>query len=317
MPESSLANKSPSSLPTPTTLVGVMSPKDMGLYVMMLAVWGTSWIAMANQIDVVPPLITGLYRFSLAAVVTFVWALVARHPLRFPWRIHLRFMVLGMFIFSSNFVLFYYSASYMASGLMAVVFSTASLINIALAAILFGQRPSRNAIIGALLGFSGIGMIFWPEIEANAGKDGVLIGLGLGLAGTLSFCTGNMLTVANKKLNLPLVSANAWGMFYGSLWLLFLSRILDIPFMMDWSGKYWIAMSWLVIMSSVVAFWGYMTLLNNIGPARAGYLTVLFPLVALALSTIFENYQWTLPGMVGLVAIIAGNVLVMQQRKIA
>nr|WP_321445431.1 EamA family transporter [uncultured Cohaesibacter sp.] len=317
MPESSLANKSPSPLPTPTTLVGVMSPKDMGLYVMMLAVWGTSWIAMANQIDVVPPLITGLYRFSLAALVTFVWALVARHPLRFPWRIHLRFMVLGMFIFSSNFVLFYYSASYMASGLMAVVFSTASLINIALAAILFGQRPSRNAIIGALLGFSGIGMIFWPEIEANAGKDGVLIGLGLGLAGTLSFCTGNMLTVANKKLNLPLVSANAWGMFYGSLWLLFLSRILDIPFMMDWSGKYWIAMSWLVIMSSVVAFWGYMTLLNNIGPARAGYLTVLFPLVALALSTIFENYQWTLPGMVGLVAIIAGNVLVMQHRKAA
>lgn len=315
MSDTSLGNKS--TPPLPPTMITVMSPRDMGLYAMMLAVWGTSWIAMANQVDVVPPLITGVYRFSLAALATFIWALAARHPLRFPWRIHLRFMVLGIFIFSSNFVLFYYSATYMASGLMAVVFSTTSLINTALAAILFGQRPSRNAIVGALLGFCGIGMIFWPEIAANAGKEGILIGLGLGLAGTLSFCTGNMLTVANKKLNLPLVSANAWGMFYGTLWLLFLSQLLDIPFMMDWSGKYWIAMAWLVLMASVVAFWGYMTLLNNIGPARAGYLTVLFPIVALVLSTIFEDYQWTLPGMVGLAAIIAGNVLVMHQKKVA
>ena len=313
MSESSAATETTTSLQSP--MLGAMSLRDMGLYVMMVAVWGTSWIAMANQIDTVPPLITGVYRFTLAALAMFLWAVIGKYPLRFPLKIHLRFMVLGVFIFSSNFVLFYYAANYMASGLMAVVFSMASLINITLAAILFGQRPGRNAIVGALLGFAGIGLIFWPEISASAGKEGILTGLGLGLAGTLCFCTGNMLTVANKKLNLPLISSNAWGMFYGSLWLVLLSQLLDIPYMMDWSGKYWIAMIWLVLMASVIAFWGYMTLLNNIGPARAGYLTVLFPIVALILSTIFENYQWTLPGITGLAAIIAGNVLVMQQKK--
>ncbi|WP_172891510.1 DMT family transporter [Cohaesibacter sp. ES.047] len=291
---------------------GAMSPKDMGLYGMMVVVWGTSWIAMANQLDIVSPLVTGLYRFAISASIMFIGAFIGGYRLRFPPKVHLRIMALGMFMFSSNFVLFYYSASYMASGLMAVIFSLTSLVNIIMSAIFFRQIPTRFGLIGALLGFTGIGLIFWPQIANNAGNEGILIGLALGMAGTLCFSTGNMISVANKKFEVPLISANAWSMFYGTVWLFILSQVLDQPFLIDWSPKYWIAMGWLTIMSSVIAFWGYMTLLSSIGPARAGYLTVLFPIVALVLSTIFEGYQWTLPGLAGLLAIVAGNILVMQ-----
>lgn len=292
-----------------------MSGRDMGLYLAMILIWGTSWIAMASQIAIVPALVTGIYRFIIAAIAMFIWAYVVKAPLRYPLHIHGRFALLGIFIFSSNFVLFYYAAGYMASGLMAVIFSLASLINIALSALFFGQKPGTNAIMGALLGVGGIGLIFWPEISASGGQEGILTGLGLGLAGTLCFCMGNMVTIANKKYDLPLVSANAWGMVYGVLWMTFLALVFDMPFLMDWSVSYWVAMIWLSIVASVVAFWGYMTLLNNIGAARAGYLTVLFPIVALGISTIFEGYQWTLPGLLGLAAILAGNVLVMQTKR--
>ncbi len=292
-----------------------MTSKDMALYGMMVIVWGTSWIAMANQIDIVPPLITGIYRFAISACIMFAWAFIGKYPLKFPLRVHLRIMVLGVFMFSSNFVLFYYAATYMASGLMAVIFSLTSLINIIMSAVIFRQVPNRIGTVGALLGFAGIGLIFWPQIADNAGNDGILIGLAFGMAGTLSFCTGNMISVANKKLEVPLISANAWSMFYGTLWLIILSQILDMPFLFDWSPKYWIAMGWLTVMASVIAFWGYMSLLSSIGPARAGYLTVLFPIVALVLSTIFENYQWSIAGLLGLLAIIAGNILVMQSGK--
>lgn len=298
--------------------IGVMSGKDMGLYLLMIIIWGTSWIAMASQIAIVPALITGIYRFIIAATAMFVWAFATRAPLRYPLHIHGRFALLGIFIFSSNFVLFYYAAGYMASGLMAVIFSLASLINIALSALFFAEKPSVNGILGALLGVGGIGLIFWPEISASGGEENILIGLGLGLglAGTLCFCMGNMVTIANKKYDLPLVSANAWGMVYGVVWMIFLALVFDTPFLMDWSVNYWLAMAWLSIVASVVAFWGYMTLLNNIGAARAGYLTVLFPIVALGISTVFEGYQWTLPGMLGLAAILAGNVLVMQKKRL-
>lgn len=306
---------SAASAPSQSTRFGVMSGKDLGLYGMMVIIWGTSWIAMAQQIAIVPPLVTGVYRFTIAALAMFIWAIVTKQPLRFPFRIHLRLMLLGMLIFSSNFVLFYYAANYMASGLMAVIFSLASLFNIVLSTIIFGTRPTRLGVIGALMGFAGIGLIFWPEIAASSGQDGILIGLGLGMTATLSFCLGNMMATANQKFKLPLISSNAWGMFYGTLWMTFLALVLDQPFLMDWSISYWAAMIWLSIAASVVAFWGYMSLLATIGPARAGYLTVLFPIVALALSTIFEGYQWTMPGLLGLVAILAGNVLVMQGKK--
>lgn len=289
-----------------------ISGKDIGLYVMMIMVWGTSWIAMAHQVAIVPALITGVYRFTLAAAVTFLWAFWGKYPLRFPLQVHLRLALVGVFMFSTNFVMFYFAAGYIASGLMAVIFSLVSLFNIILSALFLGMRPTKLGMVGTVLGLCGIGLIFWPEISANAGDQGVFYGLGFGLGGTLLFCTGNILSVSNKKFDIPLISANCWCLTYGSLWLLFLALVLDVPFVMDWSAEYWIAMAWLVIMASVVAFWGYMTLLSSIGPARAGYLTVLFPIVALLLSTLFEGYQWTLWGLIGLAAIIAGNILVMR-----
>lgn len=298
-----------------TTPIGAMTGQDMVLYAMMVMVWGTSWIAMANQVDIVPPIITGIYRFTLAGAMTFVWTLWSGHPLRFPWRVHLRLAILGVLMFSTNFVLFYYCARYLPSGLLAVIFSLTSLFNIVLSALFLRHRPTATGILGAILGFAGIGLIFWPEIAQNAGKDGVLIGLAFGLCGTLFFASGNMMSVAIRKYEVPLLSANVWAMFYGTLWLICLAVILGEPFLIDTSAKYWIAMAWLVIMASVIAFWGYMTLLKNIGPARAGYLTVLFPIVALVISTIFEDYRWSLPGLLGLTAIIAGNILVMQKRK--
>ena len=303
----------PASEPAPR--IATMSGKDMGLYAMMLLVWGTSWIAISAQVGIVPPMISGVIRFSIASLVIFIWLRMRGDQIAFPWRTHLRFALLGVLIFSSNFMLFYYAASYMASGLMAVIFSLASLFNIVLSLIFFGQKPPRAGLVGALLGFAGIGLIFWPEIVASASHEGVLTGLALGIAGTLSFCLGNMVASSNNRAGVPLLSANAWGMFYGTLWMAFLAIVLDMPLVMEWSVKYWVAMVWLTLGASVLAFWGYMTLLKNIGPARTGYLTVLFPIVALAISTVFEGYQWTWMGLVGLAAIIAGNILVMGGKR--
>lgn len=294
---------------------GVMSASDLGLYILMVFIWGTSWIAMTFQIEIVPPLVTGVYRFAIATVAMMAWALFAKAPMRFGWRIHVRFLLLGMFIFSTNFVMFYYAASYMASGLMAVIFSLASLINIVLTAIVFGQRPTPLAALGSLMGFAGIALIFWPEVSASTGNDGILTGLGLGLTGTLCFCIGNMVAASNQKLQLPLISTNAWGMLYGTLWMIFVATVTGTPFLIEWTWTYWSATIWLAIVASVIAFAGYLTLLKNIGAARASYATVLFPIVALAISTVFEGYQWTLPGLIGLAAILGGNILVMRGKK--
>ena len=71
---------------------------------------------------------------------------------------------------------------------------------------------------------------------------------------------------------------------------------------------------YLAIIASVIAFGSYLTLLGRIGSARAGYTTVLFPVVALTVSTLFEGYHWTGSALAGLVFVLAGNILMLKKR---
>jgi drug/metabolite transporter (DMT)-like permease len=74
--------------------------------------------------------------------------------------------------------------------------------------------------------------------------------------------------------------------------------------------RYLLAMLYLAAIGSVVGFTTYLMLVARIGSSRAAYATVLFPVVALSLSTLYEGYQWTLLGGIGLLLTLAGNVVV-------
>jgi drug/metabolite transporter (DMT)-like permease len=62
---------------------------------------------------------------------------------------------------------------------------------------------------------------------------------------------------------------------------------------MDWNARYIGALGYLVIPGSVIGFTAYLTLVGRMGPERAAYCTVLFPVVALNVSAFAEGYQWT------------------------
>jgi drug/metabolite transporter (DMT)-like permease len=71
----------------------------------------------------------------------------------------------------------------------------------------------------------------------------------------------------------------------------------------------------LAIPGSVIGFTAYLTLVGRMGPERAAYCTVLFPVVALNISVFFEGYQWTAPALFGLFMVMLGNVLVFRKAK--
>ena len=83
-------------------------------------------------------------------------------------------------------------------------------------------------------------------------------------------------------------------------------------FTLEWSATYLGGLLYLSIVGSVLAFGVYFTLLGRIGAARAGYTTVMYPVVALMVSTFFEGYQWSLLAGLGLVAVLLGNLLVLR-----
>ncbi|WP_299484341.1 DMT family transporter [uncultured Roseibium sp.] len=290
------------------------SAVDYGLYATTVLAWGFSWIAMKSQVASVSPEVSVFWRFVLAATIMMIWARLRGYNLSFGIREHMRFAGLGAFLFSTNFTLFYYGAIQIPSGLLAVIFSTASIFNLFLALLLFGQRPNLLALVAGMLGFAGIALMFWPKLAGADFNTEAAFGLGLCIAGTLSFCCGNMLSADTQRRGIAVVPAAAWGMVYGAILLGVFSALRGQSFAVEWSFSYFGGLVYLAVVASVFAFASYLTLLGRIGSARAGYATVMFPVVALTLSTIFEGYQWTSLAAIGLVCVLGGNLLMLRAR---
>ncbi|MES0809722.1 EamA family transporter [Roseibium sp. SCPC15] len=290
------------------------TPTDYGLYAVTVLAWGVSWIAMKGQVANVAPEVSVFWRFVLAASIMMAWAKFRGHSLTFPVRDHLRFAGLGALLFSTNFTLFYYGAAHLPSGLLAVIFSTASIFNLFLSMILFGQRPNMLALAAGIIGFAGIGLMFWPKLAGADLSSQAAFGLLMCVGGTLSFCFGNMLSADTQRRGIGVTPATAWGMVYGMVFLGLFSAVRGQSFAIEWSVSYLASLIYLAIIASVIAFASYLTLLGRIGSARAGYATVMFPVVALTLSTIFEGYQWTPIAAAGLACVLSGNLLMLRAR---
>ncbi|MGD1888189.1 MAG: DMT family transporter [Cohaesibacteraceae bacterium] len=284
---------------------------DYALYIVTCFVWGTSWLGLRMQLGTVAPEVSIVWRFALASLLVFAWAAWSKQRLHFGWREHVLFAAMGFFLFSTNFLLFYNGGLVITAGLLAVVFSLASIVNFIIGIAFMGQKADPRRLGGAVLGACGIGFLFWPEIVGTTFNQAVFVGLGLCVMGTLSFCVGNVLSARAQRQALPILSTNAWGMLYGTVWMTFLVLVQGHAFVIEPTVSYLGSLLWLAVFSSVIAFWSYLTLLGRIGGARAAYATVIFPLIALASSTLFEGYQWTIFAVIGVVLALAGNWLVL------
>jgi drug/metabolite transporter (DMT)-like permease len=284
---------------------------DISLYGATVLAWAFSWIGMHYQLGPVAPEVSVVWRFVIAAPVMMLLARLRGEPLAFPPADHLRFAALGLFLFCLNFVLYYSASAHVVSGLLSVVFSLASIVNVGMGAVVLGAPIDRRVVIGGAFGAVGVALMFFRQ-AGGGGQDGALAGLAMAFAGTLSFCTGNMISVRLQRRRIPAVSASAWGMAYGAAMLAGLAVLRGHAFVIDPNPVYLGALAYLAIVATVVAFACYLTLLGRIGADRAAYVTVLAPVLALCVSTLAEGYRWSGMAVVGLAAVLVGNLLVLR-----
>ncbi|WP_426141010.1 DMT family transporter [Pseudomonas sp. DWP3-1-2] len=288
---------------------------NLSLYLLTVLIWGTTWIALKLQLGEVAIAVSIVYRFGLAALVLFAILLLSGRLQPVNRRGQLICMAQGLCLFCINFMCFYSASQWIPSGLIAVVFSTSTLWNALNARIFFRQKVARNVLAGGALGLIGLACLFWPELSGHSASRETLLGLGLALIGTLCFSAGNMLSSLQQKAGLRPLTTNAWGMFYGAAVLSLYCVFSGTPFSFEWNTRYIGSLLYLVILGSVVGFTAYLTLVGRMGPERAAYCTVLFPVVALNISAFVEGYQWTAPALMGLVLVMLGNVLVFRKPK--
>ncbi|GIZ11313.1 DMT family transporter [Pseudomonas sp. NCCP-436] len=290
---------------------------NLSLYLLTVLIWGTTWIAIKLQMGEVAVAASIAYRFALASLVLFVMLWLSGRLQSLDRRGQGICLVQGVCLFCLNFLCFYTASQWIPSGLIAVIFSTATLWNALNAWLFFRQRIATNVMLGGSLGLVGLGLLFWPELAGHQASRESLLGIGLALLGTLFFSAGNMLSSLQQKAGVRPLTSNAWGMLYGALMLVGLCLLSGTPFAFEFNVRYIGSLLYLAIPGSVIGFTAYLTLVGRMGPERAAYCTVLFPVVALNISVFAEGYQWTLPALLGLGLVMLGNVLVFRQPRAA
>ena len=284
------------------------------LYAVTVLAWGTTWLAIEFQLGSVAPEISLFYRYALAAILMFGWCFMRRLHLRFPPRAHILFVLFGLLLFGINYILAYRAQLYISSALNAIVFSAMLWLNIFNMRVFFRMKSDVYVVGGAVLGVAGILMIFLPQVTAISLDDQTLFGAMLSLIGAVTASFGNVAAQKAKLDALPVVQCNAWGMFYSAVLLAAYALVLDIPFNFEYTASYVVSLLYLSVVGTIVAFSAYLTLLGRIGANRSAYVVVMFPVVALILSILFEGLSLDITIALGIALVLAGNVLILRHQ---
>jgi len=285
------------------------------LYILTVLIWGSTWYAITFQLEVVPPEWSVAYRFLLASLILFIYSKLRGLNLRFTLQEQLFIAMQGLLLFSVNYILVYFSELYITSGMVSVLFSSVIVFNVFFGALLLRSPVNGRVLLGSLVGIAGLALIFWPEMQGVDLQGARLLGLGLAIISALSASLGNIVSARNQRNQLPVIQTNAYGMLYGAAFTALIALARGTPLGFEVSVGYIGSLAYLALFGSVIAFGAYLTLLGRIGADRAAYVTVLFPVVALLLSAIFEGltFEWTQLG--GAALVLLGNALVVNLRQ--
>ncbi|MBW2677237.1 MAG: EamA family transporter [Deltaproteobacteria bacterium] len=278
------------------------------LYTTATLIWGSTWLGIKLQLTQVPPILSVGYRFCLASFLLLLFCLFTGKKLRFRMRDQFFMAVQGFTLFGLGYCMSYLATSYLTSGLVAVVYTTMLMGNILNLKLFMRQPVAWRAFWGGMLGLSGICIIFWHDLAGLTATRG-MIGLGMGLLGAYLSSLGNVVGSRNAKVGIPVTQANVYGMAYGGLLTLFIHFASGGALVMDWSFGYLGPMLYLTLFGSIIAFGCYMLLIGRIGAEYAAYVTLLMPIIALLLSTLFEEYHWSMNAVLGIVIVLAGNLV--------
>jgi len=285
------------------------------LYIITVLIWGSTWLAIEFQLGEVPVEVSLVYRFGIAAVIMWAYCIVRRIPMWFNATDHFFIILLALGNFSVNYMCMYLAQQHLTSAMTSIAFSTMLLMNIVNTRLFFGVKIEIKTYIGGLLGVLGIVALFWDDLSGTQLSENASTGLLLVMTGTLIASLGNMCSVRNSNRGLNIFSVNAWGMLYGTLALFIFAVFKGSHFIISYQTTYLVSLAYLSVFGTVIAFASFFVLLRNMGPEKASYAIVLFPIVAVCLSSMFENFIWTRYVILGFVMVLMGNAIVLTPKE--
>jgi drug/metabolite transporter (DMT)-like permease len=285
------------------------------LFITCAGIWGSTWLVIKYQLRGADPIESVFYRFLISTTILFVFARSTGRSLSYPKKDHINFFFQGSCNFSINYIITYWAETHAHSATVALAFTLLVAYNILGMKFFFKKAIGPNVYVGTLLGVVGIAFIFGQELVNLSEGSPNIMGLGLGFIATFFASAGNLLSYRNHLNKIPITIANAWGMFYGTLMTLIIAIVLHKPLHVDTTVTYWLSLLYLSIFGTVIAFGAYLTLVGRIGAERAGYTSILSPVIAVILSSLFEDFKITIYVATGLAFCLLGNYISLKASK--
>ena len=282
-------------------------------YLVPILMWGTSWFIITWQLGDTSPSLSVSMRFFSASVILFVYCYFKKKSLRFNLTDHFFILLQGLSVFGFNYLVFYIAEQYVTSGIVALIFSTIIFFNIFQANFWLKQKPTKMLLILSFTGFIGMLLVFSSDLRSYQFQSNRTLGLFLSFVGVLLASTGNILSAYNQSKKRPVIQTNAFGMLYGSIAIFVFFSLSGDPWVISLTPKYIFSFIYLTIGATILAFGSYLTLVGMIGPGKAAYVFFITPILALLLSTFFENYKWEATGLIGTIIVLVGCLLMIRE----
>ena len=288
------------------------SLSNLHLFAICVLIWGSTWLAITFQLGTVAPEVSVGYRFIAASVALFAYCGWRGLKLRFTLREHVDLVLFGASMFCISYIFVYYAETYIVSGMVAVGYSASPMLNMLMSRALFATPMTARVATGSMFGIVGIVCVFWPEFANLSASRNAELGAILTVLSVVASSAGSMVATRIQKSGYSTWSSMAWGMLYGGVMALVIGVALGKPLGFEATVGYVGSLLYLAIFGSVITFACYLTLLARIGAARAGYVGVMVPIVALAVSFFFEKFAWGWLTTLGVALSLAGNIVILR-----
>ena len=275
-------------------------------------VWGTTWFAITLQLGVVPPVVSVVYRFALAAALLFGWLMLTRQPVRMTRAQHLAALGQGVFTFALDYSFVYLAEARIPSAVVAVMFAGMAYVNLVTFRLLHGQKAARGAWIGAALGVLGVGVMSGAELARAQMEGAAVFGVGLAAAGVAAATVGNLFAHRGQRAGAPVGASVGWAMVYGTSALALYVVVTGTPWRFEPTAEYVGSLVYLAAFGSVLTFLVYFALARRRGYGFASYIGALTPPIAMLMSAAFEGARFGLAAFVGLALVLGGQVLLIR-----
>ncbi|MFI5252258.1 MAG: DMT family transporter [Bacteroidota bacterium] len=259
-------------------------------FVVVVAVWSTTWFAIKIGLNSIPPVFGIAFRFTLAALVLSIIMILRGDRVVIDKKSLLIFLMLGVFSFSTPYMLIYWAEMVVPTGLTSILFAAYPFV-VAIGSELFlpQERMTVYKAAGILLGFAGIVVIFWTDLISGSSNLRAMGGILLS-----AIMQGTTLVMVKKHgKDISPFTLNLCSMVIGIIVLYTIAFSMEDISSIHFDAAGIGSIVYLGTFGTVIAFVVYYWLLKRVEAVYLSLISFITPIFAVILGALFLGEEFS------------------------